>query len=583
MVKNTLLCVAALSLAWQARGAGVTLSSNPTSLTFTYQLGALNLPPGQTLSVKASSGIQSYTAATDQPWLTVSPDQGNLPATLTVKVNPISMSVGTQPAAHVVVTVTGLPALSVPVTLTVTPPPATLTLNPTSLSFAAPPTPVATQTFTLTTDGLPISYTATSGAAWLTLNADGGTPASSVTGVVLSPANPVTLTVTVDPSILSPQTTPYSAKVTVVASGPSVTAKSQNLTVSLTVGASQPTISSIWPTQLPVNGAAATLTIQGTNFYSKSVAIVQGVATPLVTTPDTKSSKVLTAVLPANLQTSAQVLQVYVTNGTGLDSTTAGVTIGSGAQINGIVNAASYATGPVSPGELVTFFGNNIGPASPATMAVANGYVDTSLSGVSVKIDGKDAPIIYAGQNQVTVQVPYEVAIGANKTVALKNGANNANSTVTTQASAPGIFAANGSGSGQAAAVNYSVATQQYSLNSSTNPVKIGDIVLLYLTGEGDYNSSGPLSGVPGASNTGYLIPDTLSPLPQMATAPTVNIGGVDATGGVLYAGPLYDSILGLLQMNVTIPTGSATGNAVPVVVTINGNATQTATLAVHP
>jgi len=575
--------MAALALAGPARGS-VTLTSTPSSLTFTYQLNNLTLPDAQTISVTASSGTVSFTAATDEPWLTVSPNQGNLPGNLTVKVNPLSMPVGTQPAAHVLVNVSNVPQLSITVTLVVTPPPATLTLNPLSLAFTAPPTPVGTQTFTLATDSLPIAFTATSGATWLTLNTDGGTPASSVTGVVLSPADPVTLTVTVNPSSLSPSSTPYVAKITVVASGPAVTAKSQNLTVNFTVNASQPTIISIWPTQLPLNGAAATITIQGTNFYSKSVAMVQGVTTPLVTTPDPKSSQDLTAVLPANLQTAAQVLQVYVTNGTGLNSGTANITIGNGAQISGIVNAASYATGPVSPGELITIFGTNIGPASAATMNVSNGYVTTSLSGVSVQIDGKSAPIIYASQSQVSVQVPYEVSIGTNKTVALTNGTNTANTTVTTQATAPGIFTSAGSGSGQAAVLNYNSSSEQYTLNSSTNPAYAGDIVLVYLTGEGDYNSSGPLSGVAGASNTGYIIPDSLATLPQMNPLPAVSIGGVDASSGVLYAGPMYDSILGLLQLNVTIPTGSTTGNTVPIVVTIDGNSTQAnVTLAVHP
>ena len=42
--------------------------------------------------------------------------------------------------------------------------------------------------------------------------------------------------------------------------------------------------------------------------------------------------------------------------------------------------------------------------------------------------------------------------------------------------------------------------------------------------------------------------------------------------------------MLGLLQLNVTIPAGSTTGTAVPVTVTIGGNATQAnVTLAIHP
>ena len=101
---------------------------------------------------------------------------------------------------------------------------------------------------------------------------------------------------------------------------------------------------------------------------------------------------------------------------------------------------------------------------------------------------------------------------------------------------------------------------------------------LLYLTGEGDYNAV-PLSGT---TNTGYVIPGTLSPLPQMSPLPTVTIGGASAT--VSYAGPIVGSIIGVLQMNVVVPAGSTTGAAVPVVVTVGANSTQAnVTLAVHP
>ena len=90
------------------------------------------------------------------------------------------------------------------------------------------------------------------------------------------------------------------------------------------------------------------------------------------------------------------------------------------------------------------------------------------------------------------------------------------------------------------------------------------------------------LSGVAGASNTGYIIPSSLKVLPEVNPLPTVTIGGANAT--VNYAGPVVGSILGLLQMNVVIPTGSTTGATVPVVVTIGGNTTQAnVTLAVHP
>ena len=504
-------------------------------------------------------------------WLSGSPQSGKLPGSLSIRVNPTSLPVGSY-SANVVVTVTGVAnPVNISVTLTVTAPPSSLTVSPTTLTFTAPPIPVTTQTLTLSTNGAPISYTATSGSTWMTV-----TPAI---GVAL-PGDPVTLTVTVDPTTLAPQTAPYTGKITVVASGAAVTAKSQNVTVDFTVNSMAPTITSIWPSTLPVNGGPQTITVRGTNFYSASVAKIQGVATALATT--VLDSSTLLAVVPAASLLAAGTLNVLVENpAPGGDSATSAVTVASTPTIAGIVDSASYTVGPVSPGQLVTIFGTNIGPSTPSPMTITNGYVATSLGGVSVTIDGQNAPLIYVSANQLSAQVPYEAAAGSNKQVSVTNGSNPAASaTVTIAATSPGIFTADGSGTGQAAALNYVASTSQYSLNSSSNPAKLGDTVLLYLTGEGDYNAS-PLSGVNGASNTGYIIPSSLSPLPQLNPLPTVTIGGANAT--VAYAGPMVGSMLGLLQMNVVVPAGSTTGAAVPVVVTIGGNASQAAvTLAVH-
>ena len=135
-----------------------------------------------------------------------------------------------------------------------------------------------------------------------------------------------------------------------------------------------------------------------------------------------------------------------------------------------------------------------------------------------------------------------------------------------TAAAAPGIFTLDGSGVGQAAALTFSMKTSQYSINSSSNPAHAGDIVVLYLTGEGIYaNAISPA--------TGYVIPGSLNPLPQLNPLPAVSIGGAPAT--VQYAGQMVGGMLGVLQINAVVPTGSATGVSVPVQVTIGGASTQ--------
>lgn len=402
------------------------------------------------------------------------------------------------------------------------------------------------------------------------------------------------LSISVNAAALAPQVTPYVGKITLVASGAAVTVKSQTISVTLTVNSSAPTITAVWPSTLPVNGAAQTITIYGTNFYSASVAEIKGVSTALATTPFTNSSTFLQAIVPASMLTAPATLKVLVSNPAPRgDSATFNITVANTAAIGAVVNAASYAsgtaagsdTGTVSPGELVTIFGTNLAPTTPALMSItAGGFVDTvSASGVSVTVDGKPAPLIYVSETQISVQIPYEVAIGAGKVVSVTNGANPAvTATVTAAATAPGLFTADGSGTGQAAALNYGATTKLYTLNSSTNLANIGDTVILYLTGEGVYDTLSPLLG--GVSDTGFVIPPGLATTPQVNPLPTVSIGGVDASAGEAYAGPVVGSIIGVLQINVVVPVGSTTGTQVPVSVTIGGNPTQAGiTLAIHP
>ena len=79
--------------------------------------------------------------------------------------------------------------------------------------------------------------------------------------------------------------------------------------------------------------------------------------------------------------------------------------------ITAVVNAASYASSSISPGELITLGGPDLGPASPTTAQLdLTGKVATQLGGVSVLVNGFPAPLIYVAGTQVSAVVPYEVA-----------------------------------------------------------------------------------------------------------------------------------------------------------------------------
>ena len=55
----------------------------------------------------------------------------------------------------------------------------------------------------------------------------------------------------------------------------------------------------------------------------------------------------------------------------------------------GIVNAANYAGGAVAPGEIITLFGANYGPAEITTLQYdAAGRITTSLANTQLLFDG---------------------------------------------------------------------------------------------------------------------------------------------------------------------------------------------------
>ncbi len=75
---------------------------------------------------------------------------------------------------------------------------------------------------------------------------------------------------------------------------------------------------------------------------------------------------------------------------------------------------------------------------------------------------------------------------------------------------------------------------------------------------------------------TGAAAPDGSS---TTTTAPTVTIGGVAAN--VTFSG-LAPGFVGLYQVNVEIPMGAPTGDAINLVLTIGGATANTVTIAVQ-
>jgi uncharacterized protein (TIGR03437 family) len=220
---------------------------------------------------------------------------------------------------------------------------------------------------------------------------------------------------------------------------------------------------------------------------------------------------------------------------------------------NGVVNAASFAP-RISPGALATVFGSNFA----LTNAGAQTPLPTSVESVSVSVNGQLAPVLYVTPTQVNFQVPWETALGpATVTVAVNGGASNA-VTVNVLGAAPGLFSTS---SGQAIVQN-----SDYTLNSPSNPAKVGSTIIAYLSGSGSVSP---------AVADGAIAP--IGTLVYANAASSASIGS--STAQVAFAG-LAPGFVGLVQVNIVVPSGLATGTY-PLTVTIGSETSNSATISV--
>jgi uncharacterized protein (TIGR03437 family) len=232
---------------------------------------------------------------------------------------------------------------------------------------------------------------------------------------------------------------------------------------------------------------------------------------------------------------------------------------GSGVKVNAVVNAASSQNGPVAPGEIVTLYGSGLGPSQLQTYQLdANGRLAKTLAGTTVLFGNQPAPVIYASPAQTSVVVPFGV-IGQSVQVSVQSqNQTAAPMTMPVAAAAPGLFTADASGHGQAAALN-----QNLQPNSALNPAAPGTLLSLFATGAGQMSPSSADGALNGSS------PPSMPVLQPVA----VTIGGQAAT--VSTAIGALGQVAGMLEITVRVPTGVQPGNAVPVTLQIGGASAQ--------
>jgi uncharacterized protein (TIGR03437 family) len=511
------------------------------------------------------------TAATNPiglTWLLVAPNAGNTPSNLQIIISPQNLGVGSYDGT-ITVTSKGLPSQIIHVHLvlgaaTVTATPASLTLSEASGGVPVSQTVQITGVPAGTTIGALV--TLFNGSGWLTATTSGST-----------------VTVTADGSKLSTNTT-YTGVVSVIVPGASntplyvpvsFTVSAQNtfalsaIVVNFSYQIGSNALQGPQNVQVTTTGPSVPITatfipVTGGNFVT--VTPTSG-STPLTLSLALNTS-VLSTLGAGNYSGNVVVSSTSIPGGNATITVNLAVSGPSGPAVGSIVNGASFLPGAVSPGELITIFGNNLGPTPGINFTPDNGHVDTTLGDTTVTFDGVAAPLIYVGPLQINAIVPYEVGTMASlgssiNVVVTHNGIVSAAFLVTVTDTAPGIFSANQTGTGQGAILDANLSPNQ------ANPAAKGTTVSIFVTGEGALNP---------AVATGSMSGPSL-PLPKPIANVSVTIGGQPAA--VSYAGEAPTLVSGVMQINATIPDNIGSQNQT-VVVTVGNNSTKLQLITVN-
>lgn len=215
--------------------------------------------------------------------------------------------------------------------------------------------------------------------------------------------------------------------------------------------------------------------------FPATVALYAGGSQFLAEMDSTGSSLLYSALFPADTVSAALALDpggtLHAAGDTGLVSafpadSAPGET--TAPWIAGLANSAAGAlAGRIAPGELISIYGQHIGPMAPVTAAFdAAGFMPTTLADVQVTIDGTPAPLLYVSDTQINAVAPVELTARFSATLQVAIGsATLPDFRAMVDVAAPGVFPV--------------VINQDGTLNSGSNPAPAGSYVSIWATGTG--------------------------------------------------------------------------------------------------
>lgn len=223
---------------------------------------------------------------------------------------------------------------------------------------------------------------------------------------------------------------------------------------------------------------------------------------------------------------------------------------GTGPSLLEVANAAgSGPSGLVASAELVSLYGQNLGPSSPLGAQISSGIIASSANGYELLFDNTPAPLLYVASNQINAIVPGEVFGKDSIVVDLVTPQGRTTiGHLFVRPSEPEVF--HDVSSGYASAIN-----QDGHLNSAANPARAGTIVSMWATGAG-----APFGGV--FPMDGTIVTAGALSYPASPASVLMSNGSELDSLEVLYAGDAPNQPFGVIQTNFLIPSSLASGTS---------------------
>ncbi len=235
------------------------------------------------------------------------------------------------------------------------------------------------------------------------------------------------------------------------------------------------------------------------------------------------------------------------------------------------VSAANYTNIVFAPEEIVSVFGTSL---ATATQAATTMPLPTSLAGTTVKVTDSTgterlAPLFFVSPTQINYQIPPGTAPGAAMVRIDRPNDFPSLETLLIDATAPGLFTANASGQGLAAAVALRVkanGVQSFEPIARFDPLQNRFVAV-------------PLDLGPAGEQVFLILYGTGIRFRSALSAVTAKLGGVDAASS--FAGA-QGSLIGVDQINVQIPRSLLGRGEVDVALTVDGKTANTVRVSIR-